>query len=150
MDRVNRFKDQIEALQSQLSTLAFGLLMRAEEDDTGGVPIVAKKPPTIPKPFNITKPRPREIPEPIRIPLHTKSIPAPDPNATTLKMIADNSKKRQTELLQTRKEFYETNPVQEFVLGVSSNWGTFEVGKSSVYIIFNIYIRTDIMLICYA
>jgi hypothetical protein len=82
------------------------------------VPKIPKKSPTKVEPFNLTKPKRKEIPEPIRIPLHVKAHTVPDLNGTNLRMLMDESNRRRKDILDKTITKYKTDPVQPFVLGV--------------------------------
>lgn len=102
--RLARHKADADALLSELAVRAFGGPGRAGAPETVGdsptadLPAPPKKPPTQPRPFKLTKPRPRPVPEPTRIPQAVPANPVPDTlNATTLAALEQEREARKEE-----------------------------------------------------
>jgi hypothetical protein len=112
-----KFKHDIDAILAHLHAKAFGLVAAREElKKNGGVVRVERKEPTIPIAPNLTKPKPKAIPEPICIPLESKAHPVPELNELTLSDIEAQQKKRREEIKQQVIKKYEESAAQPFVL----------------------------------
>ncbi|KAF0695737.1 Aste57867_13473 [Aphanomyces stellatus] len=115
--RMTKYKAEIDQILLHLHAKAFGMAAARENlKQNGGIVRVASKEPTIPIAPNITRPRPRAVPEPIRIPLESKAHPVPDLNKLTLADIDVQKKKRLEQMKEQVLKKYEESSAQPFQL----------------------------------
>ena len=67
-----------------------------------------KKTTTVPKEFNLTKPKPKQLPQVERIEVGFKAKPAPA-QKKDLKVIEEEKKKRREEITNNMKKYYDEN-----------------------------------------
>ncbi|OQR95489.1 hypothetical protein THRCLA_07818 [Thraustotheca clavata] len=125
------YQHEIQGILDHLHARAFGMAAAKETlKKNGGIVRVASKEPTIPIEPNITKPKPRAIPEPIRIPLEIKANPVPELNNLTLSDLDEQQKKRREAAKQEVIKKYEESPAQPFKLQETRS--NFEVVKKEI------------------
>ncbi|EQC37839.1 hypothetical protein SDRG_04862 [Saprolegnia diclina VS20] len=111
------FKHDIDSILDHLHAKAFGMAAARETlKANGGIVRVASKEPTIPIAPNLTKPKPRPIAEPIRIPLEIKANPVPELNKLTLSDLETQQKQRREAAKQEVLKKYEESSAQPFKL----------------------------------
>ncbi|OQR98004.1 hypothetical protein ACHHYP_09279 [Achlya hypogyna] len=111
------FKHDIQGILDHMHAKAFGMAAARETlKQNGGIVRVASKEPTIPIAPNITKPKPRPIAEPIRIPLEIKANPVPELNKLTLSDLEEQQKRRREAAKHEVLKKYEESPAQPFKL----------------------------------
>ncbi|RHZ41139.1 hypothetical protein DYB26_014859, partial [Aphanomyces astaci] len=116
--KLEKHRPEIDQVLGHLHAKAFGMAAARESlKQSGGVVRVASKQPTVPVAPNITKPKPRAIPEPTRIPLETKAHPVPDLNKLTLADIQDHQKHRRDAM----KEQVRASTTTAYLATVRSN-----------------------------
>ncbi|ETV67092.1 hypothetical protein, variant 1 [Aphanomyces astaci] len=115
--KLEKHRPEIDQVLGHLHAKAFGMAAARESlKQSGGVVRVASKQPTVPVAPNITKPKPRAIPEPTRIPLETKAHPVPDLNKLTLADIQDHQKHRRDAMKEQVLKKYQESVAQPFQL----------------------------------
>ncbi|KDO26424.1 hypothetical protein SPRG_08227 [Saprolegnia parasitica CBS 223.65] len=111
------FKHDINGILDHLHAKAFGMAAARETlKANGGIVRVASKEPTIPIAPNLTKPKPRPIAEPMRIPLEIKANPVPELNKLTLSDLETQQKQRREAAKQEVLKKYEESSAQPFKL----------------------------------
>ncbi|CAK4100082.1 unnamed protein product [Aphanomyces euteiches] len=111
VDKLAKHKPAMEQVLEKLHAKAFGLAAARETlKKNGGVVRIASKEPTIPVSPNITQPRPKAVPEPIRIPIESHAHPVPDLNKLTLADIDVQQKKRLELIKDQVVKKYEATP----------------------------------------
>jgi len=105
---IKEFAEVVQGLCEELSEAAFGKAkLQVEAAEKAGVPEVMRKPPTIPRPFNITPPRPTKVPEPFPIKQEVKAKPVPEKlNQRTLASIEEERKLSKERIVQETKAKY--------------------------------------------
>jgi hypothetical protein len=105
--KIKKLKPFMMDLKEALLSKAQGLVAAKEEKKAAaGITQLAKKKLTVPKAPNITKPRPRRIPEPMKIENTVKVGPEPTyMDKTSLREIEDTKKSKLEEIkTQTRRK----------------------------------------------
>ena len=104
-DRIRRFKPEIDALLAQLHAKAYASSSNQSEgqDDAAA----KKKNFTVPKPFNLHKPRKAKLPQPMRIPQKSfaRDPPKTLQNTSYAQIQEERAKKREETLAATRKKY---------------------------------------------
>ncbi|RHY32455.1 hypothetical protein DYB32_002550 [Aphanomyces invadans] len=117
IDKLVKHRPQVEQVLDHLHAKAFGMAAARENlKQNGGVVRVASKEPTVPVAPNITKPRPRPVPEPTRIPLEMKAHPVPDLNKLTLADIQEKQQQRREAIKEQVLKKYQESAAQPFQL----------------------------------
>ena len=116
ISRIRDLTPAMEELCEKLATMAQGIVAAAEEKKAkAGITKLAKKKLTVPNPPNITKPRPRKVPEPMKITNDVKVGAEPHYlDRTSLSEIEDTKLARLAETRSETKKKYETAKEQPF------------------------------------
>ena len=101
--RVLRHLDNAAELMDALAVKAYGMAAAKAAKEEAKKAAFKGKPPTKPVPFNLTRPKPRTVPEPQEIKQGTKAVPVPHKlfNKTSLKKIEEEDAERRA---RTRAE----------------------------------------------
>ncbi|GMH93686.1 hypothetical protein TL16_g12696 [Triparma laevis f. inornata] len=108
--KITSLENDMKGLINKLVSKAQGMVAAQEEKEKKAQIVVTKSKGTVPVPFNITKPRPRRVPEPIRINNDVKVGNEPDYlDRTSLEEIeAEKAARLEDVRLQTRKKYEES------------------------------------------
>lgn len=106
---LQRHRAGVAALCEELSHAAFGVAVQKEAAAAlAGVPQVLSKPPTIPRPFNITPARPVRVPLPLQIKQGVAAKPVPSHlNDTTLATLGQEREATRARVAEATKAKYE-------------------------------------------
>ncbi|KAL4453394.1 hypothetical protein ABPG74_017601 [Tetrahymena malaccensis] len=89
--------------------------------------------PTVPQPFKLTKPKPKAIPEPIKIPKIVKANPVPQTIfQTNLNEIVDKGKQRREEIKKQKQKELEDATKNQFKFQLDNRPNKFEKIKKEV------------------
>lgn len=113
---ITKLKGDMTALAAKLDAKALGLVAAAEKaKETAGIPQLSKKKLTVPKEPNITKPRPRRVPEPMRIDNEVKVGPEPEYlYRTSLEEVNKGKESRLLDMRSTTIQKYVESKEQPF------------------------------------
>ncbi|GMH99250.1 hypothetical protein TrST_g2788 [Triparma strigata] len=109
--KIKSLEGSMQGLISKLVSKAQGMVAAQEEKEKkAGITMLKKTKGTVPVPFNITKPRPRRVPEPMRINNDVKVGAEPDYlDRTSLSEIeAEKAARLEDVRMQTRKKYEES------------------------------------------
>ena len=100
---ITRLKGEMSALAESLEAKALGLVAAKEKaKEEAGIPQMSRKKLTVPKAPNITAPRPRRVPEPMKITNDVKV--GPEPAYLYRTSLEEVNKEKEARLLDTRSE----------------------------------------------
>ena len=112
-DLLGQLSEKATGRKSELINTLEQSLNKSDKDSQSKL---KKREPTQQVPFNLTQPKPKALPEPIKIPkkVETKPIPYEILNKTNLKKIEEENKKRLNDIKEKIQISYKEAPEQPF------------------------------------